>query len=882
MRRGAWILPVVLLVLVTAWAGWIRLSGKAFLPRHTSARDLPYALGGGVPEQPFNRAMTDAVNLIYPDAVAAHAALREGRLPLWNHDVLCGSAHSANPLTGTFYPPTFLLAWLEPIDFLLVSAALHVLLAGILCHLFLIAAGVRPTAAQVGAAAFALSGWTAAHLHNTPIVAVVAWIPLGLGGIEWLLSDRPKRGTLALAFSLAFQWLAGFPVIASFGTLALALYGLFSLLLARRSRSTESRPRLAVRILVAAVLGILLASVQVLPTLDARARAGRTGSTRAELLAGQTFEPGVLSGAAFPRWLGNAHEKSVTETPVESDRDHQSRFIAGRLVLGRGRPAETAPVNNFGERTIYAGAPIVLLAICGLFSLRRRGAVALVATATLATAFALGALPPDSVLSALGLNVGAPGRAIVLVVIALPCLAAFGLDHLLDRERPSRAAWLVLRVSGIVLGAGGLVAAVFAYAAPDRVLDRIVLWLRDVNAAAVLGGPADRPLAEYAAALRPAFERLRGDLLWFAFFVEITWAVVEWARRAARGPETQGGALRTAGLVLVAIVAIDLGAFFLDVVRPVARGRLYEPTPALEYLKSRTGDGRILRAAPDRATARGDVDVLLQPNIAMVHGIRDAQGYREMVPSLLLRLMEGTAVLPERWRDFPMGYSGIALDSRPSPVVDLLAARWIIASKPLEPAPAFAASEFKPAFRSESRPDILVYENPRALPYGRVVHDAIVKNDDDAVRTLKSAGWDPRKKVILDSMPPGASTSATEPAPGEEVSVRFERDAIRLDATLSSPGFVVLSQCWDPGWKATHWSGPWKEDRGSELPVVRADAAFMAVFAPAGRHTIELRYWPARLTGGLSLAGASLLVLAVLTFWPRRRNPPPVPPDAAP
>src|SRR5262249_51999682 len=144
-----------------------------------------YALAGRVLDQPFNATMTDVLNMLYPDQVLAHEALSHGRLPLWNHRIFCGSAHAPNPLTGTFYPPNLLAAWLAPVDFLLVAAALHVLLAGIFCHVFLIAAGVRPFAAQVGALGFALSGWVAARLHNTPVVAVVAWLPLGLAGVEW-------------------------------------------------------------------------------------------------------------------------------------------------------------------------------------------------------------------------------------------------------------------------------------------------------------------------------------------------------------------------------------------------------------------------------------------------------------------------------------------------------------------------------------------------------------------------------------------------------------------------------------------------------------------------------------------------------------------------
>src|SRR4029079_14686332 len=111
----------------------------------------------------------------------------------------------------------YLVVFFDPLDFLLLSAALHRVLGGIFFYVFLLATGVRRSAAGVGALGFAFCGWIAAHLHNTPLVAVVAWIPLGLAGAEWLVRGRRKVGTIALAFSIAMQWLAGFPQFAVIG-----------------------------------------------------------------------------------------------------------------------------------------------------------------------------------------------------------------------------------------------------------------------------------------------------------------------------------------------------------------------------------------------------------------------------------------------------------------------------------------------------------------------------------------------------------------------------------------------------------------------------------------------------------------------------------------
>ncbi|MEM8684977.1 MAG: hypothetical protein AAGF72_16220, partial [Pseudomonadota bacterium] len=49
--------------------------------------------------------------------------------------------------------------------------------------------GCGLSAAVVGALAFAVSGWMAAHAKNVPLVCVVCWFPLGLTGLEAALTQ---------------------------------------------------------------------------------------------------------------------------------------------------------------------------------------------------------------------------------------------------------------------------------------------------------------------------------------------------------------------------------------------------------------------------------------------------------------------------------------------------------------------------------------------------------------------------------------------------------------------------------------------------------------------------------------------------------------------
>ena len=261
----------------------------------------------------------------------------------------------------------------------------------------------------------------------------------------------------------------------------------------------------------------------------------------------------------------------------------------------------------------------------------------------------------------------------------------------------------------------------------------------------------------------------------------------------------------------------------------------------------------------------------------MVHHLVDAQGYRELAPARLLDLVGNTPA-----RTSPVGFGGFALADASSPIVDLLGARWLVASRPLdESSEAFAGSGLKRvAIGPESRDataaprDLVVYENPDAQPFAWIVHESAALPDAEAVLALRSGAVDFRKRVILDPAAPAPASRPGAPGPDESVTARFGPDSIRLDATLSSPGFLVVATCWDPGWRATLWHGPWAQDRGAEQEVLRANTAFMAVRLEAGAQTVELRYLPTALTVGAILSGAAALALLVWIVWPARRARP--------
>jgi hypothetical protein len=196
-------------------------------------------------------------------------SLKRGELPLWDPFTYCGRPFAANIQTEVFYPPLVmavlasnLTGGAHLLNFLEWEVVLHVFLAGVFAFWLLRRLGSGTPAALLGASIYQLGGFFASQAQHMGAVNAAAWLPLAWLAVLSLGGKAHWRWLAVLAASMAMAVLAGLPAV------SVVVIG-SSILLAVALVACGTRPlRLLLSVLVACLWAVLLAAVQLLPTVE--------------------------------------------------------------------------------------------------------------------------------------------------------------------------------------------------------------------------------------------------------------------------------------------------------------------------------------------------------------------------------------------------------------------------------------------------------------------------------------------------------------------------------------------------------------------------------------------------------------------------------------
>ena len=606
------------------------------------------------------------------------AALKQGRLPLWEPALFGGYPLFADGESGMLYPPhLLLLRLLDPPAALVAIRLVRFFFAGSFTFAFLRATGARRTAATVAGLVFMSSGFVVGQVVHENLDSGMVWLPLVLWGIEMAVRQRPgtpgfrrRRYTYACmaGVALAMQTLAVHVQVCVFTVLLAGPYLVWRVLW----RDTVGAG-LPGRLIIGAGIGMLLGAVgaglsaaQMLPLLDLAGRSARGHGIDLSAATINSVTPFQLLTVVFPHLLK--------------------------------RPGGTAMTYWVEwEVAIYVGLPALLLAALAVALRRDRYSVFFGLAAALSLTLSTGRYGPPWVVTVTQDLLGAhglrsPGRFAFLWCFSAAALAGLGMDWLerrasLPRSRPGVVArigqlWVVVVFGAMAGVCGGLLLA--ARQAHQWLRDHpaeVQAWLSahylryDQTQQARLKVSAEDVYRGLVTALNP---HNPATIVWALSIVAGYALLVAWMGRASAARHALP-ALRT---VTVVVIAVPLLAAASQA-HPEAAVAAIEPhAPAALYLRDQLAppgvpaDKRPLeRVYTSQPVYLGHTDV--EPNVLLPLGVQEAGGYSSLSSTVNL------------------AYGWVAETSQ-GRMLDVWNARYLLWPNGPDPLPSYELTSFHP------------------------------------------------------------------------------------------------------------------------------------------------------------------------------------------
>lgn len=191
-----------------------------------------------------------------------------GEIPFWNPYIYSGHPLLGNPQAGIFYPLNVIFFLVDSDYAFNIIFIINVILAGIFMYLFARSIRINDFGSLVAAISFMFSAVFIERIYAGHLLILdnIVWLPLALYMIEMVFQKKNFMYGFLLSIPISFSIFSGHLQFTLYSLLAMAFYTLFKLVTEKKimSRSVFA----AISVVVGVILGIGIAAVQVLPTLE--------------------------------------------------------------------------------------------------------------------------------------------------------------------------------------------------------------------------------------------------------------------------------------------------------------------------------------------------------------------------------------------------------------------------------------------------------------------------------------------------------------------------------------------------------------------------------------------------------------------------------------
>jgi len=827
---------LVFLLVVMFWRVFVL--GETLIDVATLNNQLPWGYSAGPSDYPYNR--RDLTDMYVTREYFVVAAYRDGEMPLWNPYTMAGHPIYADGVTRTLSPFLLFYKFFDvPLGYSLARIA-ELMLAAIFMYAFLIATGVSPRGALIGAVAFELSAHALLHVTGLGWFGGLMWLPLIMLFVDRAVRRQQFTQAMIAGVMFAAQFFCGYLPNQIYYAGAIILYyfiaaHLLSGQLAGRARARALGKTIALMATTLAV-GFTLAATQWVPMLELLRYSNRkiVGAEMGYIY----LPPWYALTLIFPNLFGEAYDTRTLTLFTALGVSHDHILYIGIAALAPlafalfwWKQTRRIKEENLANTQSQETTDNIGISHAGV-SLRRRVALfALLAAISLVVMMTTPLYVPVTryipVLQVIRVAV----RAGVIFHFAVAALAALGADLLMQASRDLLAAFAKL-------------ARRFFYAAAGFV----VIATLSALAMKATGFAAETEAHGWQAYLRkssavlinqflPPDQGLVVPLIILAMVAALFWF-------ASRG-------LLSRRALLVTLTGLMVADFFWlsgQFNQSFARTRVYPPTAITDLLRS-LPPGRVLVVPADlesnRRVSSSEDKIIAPPNTLLPYQISTVAGKNQQFPKWY---REYAALIEPQ-----PNLSHVVFNQPRSRFFDLLNVRYVMThvDTVLAGYDLLATAE-----------GVSVYENRQALPRAFFVDRAIETiSHTEALDRLRDTTFDERRDVVIEKAvgkseaADPASVEAQPSAGASATIVEDQRNRVVIDTTNPNAAWLVLSDNYYPGWRATI--------DGEATDLFQANGTMRAVKVPAGRHVVSFVFLPLVFRASLVV---SLVAAAVLGF----------------
>jgi len=777
------------------------------------------------PNGPPNKPIAfDDIRQFFPNRKILQEEILKGIIPLWNPYIYSGTPFMGAFDTAVWYPLSWIASALPIVEGWSFLVIIQPILSIVFMYLFLTSLPIKKHIALFGAFAYAFSGWMIVYWQEILVLEhSFLWLPLALYASNRLWKDsKDYLAAILLVGALVYSVFGGFLQMTIYVYLVVTIWNVYCYILNKE----KSKPLYTLlRILFMMLLSISIASLQLLPSIEAFLQSPRGTET---------------GGFVFWDFL----------LPFQ----HLITFIAPDYW---GSPATYNYFFTKGfyfEKMVYIGVVPLVFALYAL--LYEEGKFVtfwkIIALVTLSFGFALPTSLLPQFLHIPVLANSYPTRIFAVSTFSLIILACVGLQSFLEKPKRKQLI-IVLSILTIALALGWAVVGstwCTSHSYPSN-----ALWCR--GKISVLWDAMNTPAIRKDANLYASVSFR--NLIIPTIFLFSGWCVLVLSKFF----------LPFVYISVFALTCVSSLYFGQKYMSFSERRFVYPQLAVTEKLSELAGYDRVW----------GYGNAFIDKNLPQYYrwfstdgyGNLSSKRYAEFITTIQNKGKVGGVI---RRSDTDLYDASERDDFRYSNpyrlrVMELLGVKYVLETKKGD------LKDFQPMERRFPEDMFsLVWEDDiwRIWEYKKAIARVffakkyeVKSGNQEIMDAIYNPTIELSKTVILEKDPEvQLKSGVVSELPSTAHIVSYEMNKVVIEVDAKQDGFVVLTDNYYPGWRAYI--------DGKKSEIHRADYTLRAMYVSQGKHRIILKYLPMSFIVGLGFTGIGLVVLIYFIVSPRVRR----------